>query len=175
MNIYLVRHGQTIYNALHRFADGSVDLDALGIKQVLDMLVETRKLPYEVIYCSPLLRARRTVSLLNETNVPVIEDNRLVERDPGDLEGMHYTEIDREEYWRYGSTIQYGTSETVESVKERVYSFIEDLKTCGYENVMVVGHSGVSKLFYTYFNGMPEDGKLLDIGLEHGEVRVYTI
>ena len=36
-------------------------------------------------------------------------------------------------------------------------------------------HSGVSKAFYAYFNGIPEDGKFLKLGLQNGEIKEYTL
>ena len=58
---------------------------------------------------------------------------------------------------------------------ERVYSFLDELKTKDYKKVLIVAHSGVSKAFYKYFNGLPENGALLKLGLKNGDVREYKL
>lgn len=57
---------------------------------------------------------------------------------------------------------------------ERIYGFLDDLKTKEYENVLIVGHSGVSKAFGGYFDGMG-DGKFLNRGLKNCEIRKYKL
>ena len=44
-----------------------------------------------------------------------------------------------------------------------------------YKSVLIVAHSGVSKVFYVYFNGIPEDGKMLNLGLKNTEVKEYEL
>ncbi len=53
----------------------------------------------------------------------------------------------------------------------RVKNFLDELKTKDYKSVLVVAHSGVSKAFYVYFNGVPADGKLLNLGLKNTEIK----
>ena len=53
------------------------------------------------------------------------------------------------------------------------------LQTCShhkdYKKVLIVAHSGVSKAFYNYFNGLPEDGAFLKLGLKNGDVKEYKL
>ena len=44
-----------------------------------------------------------------------------------------------------------------------------------YKNVLIVAHSGVSKAFYGYFKGIPDDGKFLKLGLKNGEIAEYKL
>ena len=53
-------------------------------------------------------------------------DNRLIERDTGDITLMPYEIIDREEYWNYYST-KYKNVETVDNLLKRVYSCINEI------------------------------------------------
>lgn len=174
MKIYIVRHGQTKSN-LKEIYDLKDDINETGIEQAKELKEKIQDLEYDVLYCSPLLRARHTAEIINTKNKEMIIDNRLSERDPGDFSGKPYQFMDREEYWNYYSNIQYGTAETMQNLLERVTSFLDELKTKSYKQILIVAHSGISKAFYAYFNGIPRDGKFLDLGLKFGEIREYEL
>ena len=80
----------------------------------------------------------------------------------------------REEYWNYNTTIKYGTSENIKLFFDRVYNFLDELKTKEYERVLIVAHSGVSKAFNGYFEGI-KDGKFLNRGLKNCEIKEYEL
>lgn len=80
----------------------------------------------------------------------------------------------REEYWNYNTTIKYGTSENIKLFFKRVYNFLDELKTKDYNNVLIVAHSGVSKAFNGYFEGI-NDGKFLNRGLKNCEIKEYIL
>ena len=61
------------------------------------------------------------------------------------------------------------------SLFDKVRNFLEELKNKDYENVLIVAHSGISKAFYGYFNGIPEDGKFLNLGLKNCEIKEYEM
>ena len=48
------------------------------------------------------------------------------------------------------------------------------MKTKNYENVLIVAHSGVSKAFSGYFEGIG-DGKFLNRGLKNCEIKLYEM
>ena len=81
--------------------------------------------------------------------------------------------IHKEEFWNYYSTIKYGTEESFSSLVERVSHFLDDLKKKEYQTVLVVAHMGVSRAFYAYFNGIPQDGKFWNLGIENTEIKEY--
>lgn len=80
----------------------------------------------------------------------------------------------REEYWNYNTTIKYGTSENIKLFFKRVYNFLDELKTKDYDKVLIVAHSGVSKAFSGYFEGI-NDGKFLNRGLKNCEIKEYEM
>ena len=57
---------------------------------------------------------------------------------------------------------------------KRVYSFLDELKQKDYESVLIVSHSGVSKAFSGYFEGI-KDGKFLNRGLKNCEIKMYEL
>jgi len=175
MKIYLVRHGQCDSNVILRYNFKDEDINANGIKQAEALRELIKNINYDIVISSPLVRAVHTANIINANNKEIITDERLAERDPGSLEGMSCDVTDREEYWNYYTDIKYGTEERIPDLCKRVSSFLDELKSKDYESVLIVAHSGVSKAFYVYFNGIPADGKLLNLGLKNTEVKEYTL
>ena len=105
----------------------------------------------------------------------MIYDERLKEREYGSLEGQSVEVTDREDYWNYFTDKKYGTEESIPHLFDRVKDFLDELKGKNYNSVLIVAHSGVSKAFYAYFNGIPEDGKFLNLGLKNTEVKEYDL
>lgn len=71
--------------------------------------------------------------------------------------------------------IKYGTEERIDKLFGRVNDFLEELKNKEYNSVIVVAHSGISKAFYAYFEGISKDGKFLNLGLKNIEVKEYEL
>lgn len=174
MKVYIVRHGETIYNALNQYSDEKIDLNEKGILQAQELREKIKEINYDVIIASPLIRTQHTAKIINIAKKEIIIDERLKERNTGDLAGKPYTVTNREEYWNYNSTIQYGTSENIKDFFRRVYDFLDELKKKDYSRVLVVAHSGVSKAFSAYFEGM-QDGKFLNRGLKNCKIKEYEL
>lgn len=174
MNIYLVRHGETEHNRLGYYSNEDENLNETGITQAQALKKKLLNTPYEVCYCSPLLRAKHTAEIINYLDRMIIPIPLLTERNPGALNGKPLEVTNRDEYWNYYSKVDYG-AESMESLFERVHQFLDELKDRPYSDVLIVGHSGVSKAFYAYFNGIPDDGKFLNLGLGNCEVVRYYL
>lgn len=175
MKIYLVRHGQCDSNVIGRYNFINEDINETGIKQAEDLREKINGINYDVVISSPLVRALHTAKIINVHNKDIITDERLVERKHGSLEGKSVDVTDREEYWNYFTNVKYGTEERIPDLCNRLKEFLDELKTRDYESVLIVAHSGVSKAFYVYFNGIPKDGKMLNLGLKNTEVKEYEL
>ena len=79
MNIYLVRHGETIWNKEGRIQGREdVPLNEKGIALAEITSEGMREIPFDVIYSSPLIRARKTAEIMRgDRTCPIIEDDRL--------------------------------------------------------------------------------------------------
>ena len=172
MKVYIVRHGEVLHNALKIYNNENEDLNENGVKQAEELKYKIKDLEFDVIISSPLIRAKHTAEIININNKEIIIDNRLEERNPGSLSGQPLEVTNREEYWNYNTEIQYGTSENIKDFVKRVYDFLDELKNKDYENVLIVTHSGVSKAFSGYFEGI-QDGKFLNRGLKNCEIKMY--
>lgn len=174
MKIYLVRHGEVNHNLLNLYNREDEDLNETGIKQAEKLREKIKDIDYNIVISSPLSRAKHTANIINIKEKDIIIDERIKERDPGSLSGQPIKVTNREEYWNYNTTIQYGTSENIKEFFERVFDFLDELKTKEYKNVLIVAHSGVSKAFNGYFNGI-NDGKFLNRGLKNCEIKEYEL
>lgn len=175
MKVYITRHGEIPNNALKRHTTPYEDLTELGIKQAEELRDTIQDIQFDIIYVSPFLRARHTADILNIHNNIQIIDDRLKERDAGALKGQPLEcDADRIDYWDYFSTKNHGTAENIKTFFKRVYNFLDELKTKEYQNVLVVAHSGVSKAFNAYFEGIQE-GKFLNRGLKNCEIKEYKL
>lgn len=176
MKVYIVRHGQILSNVLKKHTNPFEDLTKLGIKQAKELSKIIKNINFDIIYVSPYLRAMHTAEILNTNNKKMIIDERLRERNCGKLSGEPVEDnIYRMDYWNYFSIKDHGNAENIKNFFERVFSFLEELKSKNYDKVLIVAHSGVSKAFYGYFNGIPEDGNFFNLGLKNCEIRQYIL
>lgn len=175
MKVYVVRHGQTNSNITHVYNLETEDLNEAGVKQIEKLREKTDKLNYDLIISSPLLRAKHTTKIINFKGKRVIYDDRIKERHHGSLAGKEFSREDKDIQWNYFNKKIYGTEEKITDFAERIYKFFDELKTKDYKNVLLVTHSGVSRIIETYFNGIPEDGCLIPLGMKNGEIREYVL
>lgn len=174
MKVYIVRHGEVPHNALKQYNNLNEDLTDNGTKQAEELREKIKTINYDIVICSPLVRAKHTADIINVKEQEIIIDNRLEERNPGSLSGQSLDVTNRNEYWNYYTDLQYGTSENIQEFFKRVYNFLDELKTKDYNSVLIVAHSGVSKAFNGYFNGIG-DGLFLHRGLKNCEIKEYVL
>jgi 2,3-bisphosphoglycerate-dependent phosphoglycerate mutase len=94
--LVLVRHGQSEWNLKNLFTGWrDVDLTEQGIKEASEAgrKLKAQGLSFDIAFTSALKRAQRTLDLVLEemglTNIPVVKDQALNERDYGDLSGLN--------------------------------------------------------------------------------------
>ena len=136
--LVLVRHGQSEWNAKNLFT-GWKDpkLTDLGIQEAIKAgdLLETRNLKFDLMFTSDLFRAQETGRLIlermNQTDIQVIEEQSLNERNYGDLAGLNKDEA-REKWgeeqvhiWRRSFDIPPPGGESLKNTAERVLPYFE--------------------------------------------------
>ena len=154
MRLYLVRHGQTAWNAEEK-AQGHTDipLDEIGIKQaecLADMLKDE---PIQQILTSDLQRSKTTAeTIAARLGISAQATSLLRERSFGILEGLPYKEVHR----RLGKeTVEHGldawhsevppNGESMQMMWERIRPVTDRLMTDA-ANTLVVSHGGTSCL-----------------------------
>lgn len=95
--IYLIRHGQTEWNAQGRWQGiTQIPLNETGIQQAhtLAQYFNTQAIPLTAIYSSDLIRASETARIVADAfNLTVHEDERLRELHLGVFQGLTFAEI----------------------------------------------------------------------------------
>ena len=136
--LVLVRHGQSEWNAKNLFT-GWKDpkLTDLGILEAIKAgdLLETRHLKFDLMFTSDLFRAQETGRLIlkqmNHTDIQIIKDQSLNERNYGDLAGLNKDEA-REKWgeeqvhtWRRSFDVPPPGGESLKNTAERVLPYFE--------------------------------------------------
>lgn len=162
VKIYLTRHGQTQFNLEERMQGHiDVELNAEGIKQAKALADRIKSDSIDHIYSSPLSRAFKTASVINEHhNIPLNVDERLKEMGFGSWEGLFIEEI-KETYipqahafWKAPETYVPIDGETFDDVQSRIASFLDELLTNHRgETVLIVCHGMLIRNMLSYLKG----------------------
>lgn len=155
MQLYVIRHGETEMGKNKIIATEEEPLNRKGIQQAINVGKELNKLGINLIYCSPIERAKHTLELCNlDKNIPIIIDERLRERNMGIYEKVSFSDLDWEKFWSYNSELEYRELETMKSVYKRISNFLDELKSNKMNrNILLVTHGGVARAIYWHFNG----------------------
>ena len=177
MEILITRHGQTNWNVLKKVM-GRCDepLNKTGLKQAEETRNNLLDTDIDLIISSPLMRAKQTADVINRgRNIPIIYDERIIERDFGEFEGMETKNFDFHGYWDYYKNITFKEAENIQAFFQRVYDFLDDI-TEKYKdkNVLLVAHGGISIPVNCYFNNNIPTGSLAEAGLVLGNCQVAS-
>ncbi len=90
MKLYIIRHGETSWNAEGRLqGQTDIPLNENGIRLAKITGEALKEVPFDLAISSPLKRARQTAELvLAGRQVPVLEDARIEELSFGSWEGL---------------------------------------------------------------------------------------
>lgn len=163
MEIYIVRHGETIWNREKRLQGSSdVELNEEGRRLAKETGRNLCKIEFDAVYASPLKRAHQTAELIvDKREIPVILDERIREVGFGVLEGKtteQMTEAERELVNQFFHSpecyIPAEGGERIEDAAKRAADFmkneIEPLEGKGFLRVMIVAHGAINKAIMMY-------------------------
>lgn len=96
MKLYIIRHGETSWNKERRLQGRSnIALNERGRELARKTAQGMRDIPFDMAFTSPLERAKETARLvLEDRDIPIIEDERIIEIGFGAYEGTRWTEKD---------------------------------------------------------------------------------
>jgi probable phosphoglycerate mutase len=134
--LLLVRHGETDWNAEHRWqGHADVPLNERGREQARALAEQLAGESIDAIYASDLSRARETADIVGaRLHVPVVVDADLREIDVGAVEGLTWEESQAFEGWQ---------GEPHEAHAGRVIAAVDRIaERHPGERVLVVTHGG---------------------------------
>ena len=158
--LILVRHGETDWNAQHRWQGHSdTALNESGRVQARRLADELE--PVDALYSSDLARASETAEIIAERlGLDVRLDPRLRERGFGSWEGRTAEEIEasfpeEQRRWREGAGAGAHDAEQFKAFAARVGSFVDEVvpQHPG-EQVLVVSHGGTIRVVHALATGL---------------------
>ena len=161
MKIYIMRHGETAWNAENRIL-GSTDmpLNEKGRAQAREAAEKMKDIRFDVIYTSCLSRSMETgLAVAALQDCPVIHEPCLNEHDFGEFEGKDrlsefYQSEKRKCFKRYPG------GESFLDVAARVYPFISSLmedSSLQDKTVLITSHGGICRVITSYFRDMENE------------------
>ncbi len=188
MEIYLVRHGETIWNKERRYyGHEDVGLSEVGFEQAKKLGSFFKKISFHHVICSPLKRAVDTARQLTDQKLEL--DERLMEQNFGQFEGKTYEELrqlfpDELTLWnRDYENYCLPDGESFRQVRDRVEDFVNELwKMDG--RILIVAHKGtfghmlaamMQLPLSAYWNFVFEQGTYSKVDLQDGFAIVRTI
>ncbi len=143
MKLWLVRHGETDWNAARRLQSWTdLPLNGTGRRQAADLAPAVASRHFDGVWSSDLRRAVETAEILRGS---AVVDRRLREMDLGELDGQEWEDLD--------PAIQTGLAtfegfaapggESYDQFRDRVLAFLGELDGGDH---LVVTHGGVIRM-----------------------------
>jgi broad specificity phosphatase PhoE len=158
MKIFYVRHGQTNYNVLELCNDDpakDVHLTYLGKQQAEIVKEKIKQINLDIVIISELPRTKETASIITKNHqVKFKIDSRINDRKTG-FESKPVADflkaLEPDIF-----NLKFNNGESFQEEKKRVYSFLEELKSLNYKNVLVVTHSEILQIINGYYNNFSD-------------------
>lgn len=159
MELYIVRHGETYWNAEKKFQGfADIELNENGIRLAKVTGEHLRDIDFDYVYSSPLKRAYKTANLVTEGRYDIITDDRIKEINLGEYEGKHPEEVGGEfkKFFEQPEKFYSENGETFEELRERTSEFLKEV-IVPLENkanrVLLTSHAAAIKTMLSYING----------------------
>lgn len=164
--IYLVRHGQTEWNAQKRM-QGRLNspLTEMGKFQAEKLSQHLQDIEFNMIFSSPSKRAYETAQIIKgKRNKSIIPVDELMEISLGDMEGMLYDDLLKNERYKkmaenfrkYPENYENPKGESFMDVRNRVMPFFNDtVNIFKGKKILIVSHTCTIKSILNTINETP--------------------
>ena len=172
MNLILIRHGQSEWNALNQFT-GWKDpgLTAKGIEEAHNAgrIINNLKINFDLVFTSALVRAQNTAEIILEEinqSLSTIKNQALNERNYGDLAGLNKDDArkrwgdEQVHIWRRSYDIPPPGGESLKDTGERVLPFfMEEIlpHVCEGKNVLVAAHGNSLRSLIKFLDNISDE------------------
>jgi len=172
MNLILIRHGQSEWNALNQFT-GWKDpgLTAKGVEEAHNAgrIINNLKINFDLVFTSALIRAQNTAEIiLKEINQPLstIKNQALNERNYGDLAGLNKDDArkrwgdEQVHIWRRSYDIPPPGGESLKDTGERVLPyFMKEIHphVCKGKNVLIAAHGNSLRSLIKFLDNISDE------------------
>ena len=158
MKLIIIRHTEVPSNVNYIVSGRSNEsLTPRGIKQAEVIRDELQKYDYDMIFSSPVNRAVETANIINYKGLPVIQDERIIERNPGTLVGKDRSLVNKDEWNSMDTPVTKDGAETLLAIINRVNDFIKYLKAnYNDKTIVIVTHNSISRAFWMLKDSRPK-------------------
>ena len=172
MNLILIRHGQSEWNALNQFTGWKdPDLTAKGIEEAHNagMVINNLNINFDLVFTSALIRAQNTAEIiLKEINqsLSTIKNQALNERNYGDLAGLNKDDArkrwgdEQVHIWRRSYDVPPPGGESLKDTGERVLPFfLKEIlpHVCKGKNVLVAAHGNSLRSLIKFLDNISDE------------------
>ena len=187
--LVLVRHGQSEWNAKNLFTGWkNPGLTPAGEKEAIDAgnLIKERDIKFSIMFTSALKRAQITGQMIldgiDQTNIEVIKDQALNERDYGELAGLNKDDARRQwgeeqvHIWRRSYDIPPPGGESLKNTAERVLPYFNSLilpKLLQGENILVAAHGNSLRSLVMQLDNLSKD-EVIALEIPTGAPIIYS-
>ena len=172
MNLILIRHGQSEWNALNQFTGWKdPDLTPKGIEEAQNAgkIINSLEINFDLVFTSALIRAQNTAEIiLKEINqsLSTIKNQSLNERNYGDLAGLNKDDAKKRwgheqvHIWRRSYDIPPPGGESLKDTGERVLPFfIKEILpyVCEGKNILVAAHGNSLRSLIKFLDDISDE------------------
>lgn len=186
----LVRHGQSEWNLKNLFTGWKdVDLTELGIEEAnkAGAAIKGENIKFDIAFTSKLMRAQKTLKIIldviGQPELETIEDQRLNERDYGDLTGLNKDDA-REKWgdeqvhiWRRSFDTPPPGGESLKGTADRVLPYFNSDILPRYkkgENIIVAAHGNSLRALIMQIENISKD-EITSLNLGTGIPMIYVL
>ena len=186
--LVLVRHGQSIWNEKNLFTGWrDVGLTDRGVEEAkkAGLLIKEANVDFDVMFTSSLERAKKTgdiiLSCMDQSNVEVVSDSALNERNYGELTGMNKDEARRNfgesrvQIWRRSYDVPPPGGESLKNTFERVLPYFNKYispRLKNGESVLITAHGNSLRSLVKHLEEISEE-KIVKLEIATGEPIFY--
>lgn len=188
--LVLVRHGQSEWNAKNLFTGWKdVDLTELGIEEArrAGEMLKAAGHRFDIAFTSDLIRAQRTLDLmleeLGQSGLETIRDQKLNERDYGDLVGLNKAETaekfgaEQVHIWRRSYDVAPPGGESLKDTAARTLPYFKAAilpRVLAGENVIVSAHGNSLRAIIMKLDNLSTD-EVTRLNLGTGVPMIYRL
>jgi len=182
----LIRHGESQWNLENRFTGWiDVPLSPKGEQEAREAGQKIQAIRFDEAFTSVLTRAKETLRIvlevIDQTNIPVEEDQALNERMYGDLQGLNKAETAQKygeqqvKVWRRSYDVRPPGGESLKDTAERVLPYylkrIEPEVLAG-RTLLIVAHGNSLRALLMHLNQLSKE-EVLELNIPTGAPLFY--
>lgn len=185
--LVIVRHGQSQWNLENRFTgDVDVDLTTQGRIEAKSAGEKLIGYHFKTAFTSVLKRANETLDIIletiKETNIPIIKNKALNERNYGDLQGLNKDETaqkfgeEQVHVWRRSYDIAPPNGESLKDTYNRVIPYYKEAilpKLKLGEDILIVAHGNSLRALAMFLENISVN-TISDVNIPTGIPKLYT-